>query len=130
MNAATTATITLDISNEAAVEKVIHMLEEANREWRRQKHAADLAADTSPRDVHTEHCCVRHGCKYGDDLEHIREIRGEGGCTVASGEKVQSFFELECCVDVYDDMDAEAREEELAAVEAEANAGFTYRLGE
>lgn len=32
------------------------------------------------KDVHTEHCCVIHGCKYGDD-----------GCTVYSGEKEQSY---------------------------------------
>lgn len=32
------------------------------------------------RDVHTEHCCVIHGCKYSND-----------DCTVASEEKIQSF---------------------------------------
>ena len=31
-------------------------------------------------DVHTEHCCAEHGCKYGND-----------NCTVASGEKKQSY---------------------------------------
>ena len=31
-------------------------------------------------DVHTEHCCSKHGCKYGDDT-----------CTVASGEKKPSY---------------------------------------
>lgn len=30
-------------------------------------------------DVHTEHCCVEHGCKYGDD-----------GCTVVALRKKQS----------------------------------------
>lgn len=30
-------------------------------------------------DVHTEHCCFTHGCKYGD-----------ANCTVASGGKPQS----------------------------------------
>lgn len=30
-------------------------------------------------DVHTEHCCKEHGCKYGDK-----------GCTVANGSKPQS----------------------------------------
>jgi hypothetical protein len=125
MNASTTATITIDISNESAVDKVIFMLEEANREWRRQKHAADLAADTSARDVHTGHCCLRHGCKYGYDLEG-----GEQECTVANGSKVQDYFEQACCVDVYDELDAEMREAELAKVEDEANAGFTFRLGE
>jgi hypothetical protein len=34
-------------------------------------------------DVHTEHCCIVHGCKYA----HRSDRRG---CTVASGEKVQS----------------------------------------
>jgi hypothetical protein len=33
------------------------------------------------RDVHTEHCCVIHGCKYGKEDE----------CTVSTGAKAQSF---------------------------------------
>jgi hypothetical protein len=32
------------------------------------------------RDVHAEHCCVLHGCKYGDD-----------DCPVATKQKKQSF---------------------------------------
>lgn len=42
-------------------------------------------SDTHARvtDVHTEHCCLRHGCKY--DWHQI------GGCTVTSGKKQQSF---------------------------------------
>lgn len=35
------------------------------------------------KDVHTEHCCSTHGCKYGD-LSRTE-------CTVVSGEKQQSF---------------------------------------
>lgn len=31
-------------------------------------------------DVHTEHCCIKHGCKYGDET-----------CTVTTGAKTQSF---------------------------------------
>lgn len=39
------------------------------------------------QDVHTEHCCLKHGCKYmGKD------------CTVESGEKVQSY-RCEYCED-------------------------------
>lgn len=38
------------------------------------------------RDVHTEHCCIAHGCKYGDDEE----------CTVASGKKGQSYPCITC----------------------------------
>jgi hypothetical protein len=37
---------------------------------------------TEKKDVHTEHCCVIHGCKYGD--EHL-------GCTVYDGFQEQSF---------------------------------------
>lgn len=33
------------------------------------------------KNVHTEHCCVSHGCKYGDD-DH---------CPVTTGIKLQSF---------------------------------------
>lgn len=32
------------------------------------------------RDVHTEHCCLEHGCKYGDD-----------DCPVETGRKRQSY---------------------------------------
>lgn len=32
------------------------------------------------KDVHTEHCCLKHGCKYGDDY-----------CPVAGGKKKQSY---------------------------------------
>lgn len=35
---------------------------------------------THEKDVHTEHCCYRHGCCYGDQ-----------GCTVKSGMKPQSY---------------------------------------
>lgn len=34
----------------------------------------------SHKDVHTEHCCSVHGCKYGDD-----------DCPVETGKKMQSF---------------------------------------
>jgi hypothetical protein len=40
---------------------------------------------TYEKDVHTEHCCLRHGCKYGDD-----------DCTVATGQKPQSYPCEEC----------------------------------
>lgn len=40
-------------------------------------------------DVHTEHCCVVHGCKYGDD-----------DCPVTTGRKPQSF-PCEDCADVH-----------------------------
>ncbi len=39
------------------------------------------------RDVHTEHCCKKHGCKYGNY---------DGKCTVKSGEKMQSYLCVEC----------------------------------
>lgn len=37
------------------------------------------------KDVHTEHCCAKHGCKYGDD-----------DCTVTTGLAPQSF-DCESC---------------------------------
>jgi hypothetical protein len=37
------------------------------------------------KDVHTEHCCSEHGCKYGDD-----------DCTVTTGKKKQSFPCMDC----------------------------------
>jgi hypothetical protein len=38
--------------------------------------------------VHVEHCCVRHGCKYGDDED----------CPVESG-KVQQSYPCESCTE-------------------------------
>lgn len=37
---------------------------------------------TDLKDVHTEHCCAKHGCKYAAPRT---------ACTVTSGEKPQSF---------------------------------------
>lgn len=37
------------------------------------------------KDVHTEHCCAKHGCKYGDE-----------DCTVIMGIAPQSF-DCESC---------------------------------
>lgn len=56
--------------------------------------------DRSDRDVHTEHCCSIHGCKYGDD-----------DCTVAGGAKKQSSPCEECSMD---QIDEEEWERELA----------------
>lgn len=42
------------------------------------------------RDVHTEHCCVKHGCKYGYVPDYSYDMAGEV-CTVVSLEKEQSF---------------------------------------
>lgn len=41
------------------------------------------------KDVHTEHCCNRHGCKYAQK------------CPVESGEKPQSYM-CEMCEDEFD----------------------------
>ncbi len=44
-------------------------------------------------DVHTEHCCDMHGCKYGDD-----EM-----CTVAMGLRLQSHPCERCDEEIYED---------------------------
>lgn len=43
---------------------------------------SSLARQPDPRlkDVHTEHCCIRHGCKYGHEF-----------CTVTTAKKKQSY---------------------------------------
>ena len=38
------------------------------------------------KDIHTEHCCVLHGCQYDNDFS----------CTVRTGEKPQSFICAAC----------------------------------
>lgn len=50
--------------------------------------------------VHTEHCCTKHGCKYGDD-----------NCPVVLGLKKQSYACEECCYE----------KEELEHIKAYAN---------
>lgn len=40
------------------------------------------------RDVHTEHCCIKHVCKYGKTDE----------CTVCNGTKTQSHPREYCRV--------------------------------
>jgi hypothetical protein len=46
----------------------------------------EQAAGTYEKDVHTEHCCKVHGCKYGDG----------NLCPVESGAKPQSFACEQC----------------------------------
>lgn len=41
------------------------------------------------KDSHTEHCCIVHGCKYGEETI---------GCTVYDGFHIQSF-PCELCFD-------------------------------
>lgn len=45
------------------------------------------------KDVHTEHCCEQHYCKYGDD-----------DCTVTTGKKRQSYPCEMCDDDFYDEV--------------------------
>ena len=47
----------------------------------------------SDKCVHTEHCCLQHGCKYGDY-----------DCPVTSGIKIQSFDCEDCVEDKKDPM--------------------------
>lgn len=82
-NSQVAATLTMSRTSVAALAQTLSVrgfLEDtaplkAAYHWRQTgKQPANL------RDVHTEHCCSVHGCKYGD-----------AGCTVASGQKKQSF---------------------------------------
>jgi hypothetical protein len=55
-------------------------------------------------DVHTEHCCSKHGCKYGYDIG-----LDERKCSVASGEKKQSY-PCEYCNEDLEDVGVQADE--------------------
>lgn len=55
--------------------------------------------DSPLKDVHTEHCCLTHGCKYGRDVT----------CTVVQGYLAQSY-PCEVC-----DFEAEQRTNYLAS---------------
>lgn len=43
-------------------------------------YEAEPKPEVIEKDSHTGHCCINHGCKYGDE-----------DCTVTSGEKPQSY---------------------------------------
>ena len=43
----------------------------------------------SQKDVHTEHCCILHGCKYNEDFN----------CPVVHARKPQSFICESCAHD-------------------------------
>lgn len=51
------------------------------------------------KDVHTEHCCVLHGCKYGDE-----------DCPVATATKHQSYL-CESCSYEYEWLDKEKQKD-------------------
>jgi len=46
------------------------------------------------KDVHTEHCCILHGCKYGEDAF----------CTVTTRKAEQSFICEDCQEDGIKDL--------------------------
>ena len=52
------------------------------------KSASNIQLPESSKDVHTEHCCTIHGCKYGST-----------DCTVVKGLKEQSFPCEDCSQD-------------------------------
>ncbi len=56
--------------------------------------------ETSQKDVHTEHCCLIHGCKYGYD-----QFKCDKECTVATNKKQQSH-PCEYCIEAKQDGDA------------------------
>lgn len=66
--------------------------------WHLNPHCSDCHAEEEEVDdgVHAAHCCLRHGCKYGDD-----------GCPVAKG-LVEQDHACESCRSV-DDVLAEIR---------------------
>jgi hypothetical protein len=47
--------------------------------------AAIINRGDTKKDVHTDHCCIVHGCKYDED-----------DCTVESGELVQEYLCEDC----------------------------------
>lgn len=53
--------------------------------------AVEEMAEDDSKDVHTEHCCYRHGCKYGD-----------ASCSVETGDKEQSHPCEQCCEEAAD----------------------------
>jgi len=67
------------------VEKRLHIMREARAALVRAFGEEPPEPEGYERCVHTEHCCVDHGCKYGDE-----------GCPVETGQKPQSYFCENC----------------------------------
>jgi len=67
------------------VEKRLHVMREARASMLRAFGEDPPEPEGYKRCVHTEHCCVDHGCKYGDE-----------DCPVETGQKPQSFFCENC----------------------------------
>lgn len=52
------------------------------------------------KDVHTEHCCQRHGCKYADlNCTVITHIKNDSGVTIEHRYPKQQSFPCEFCMD-------------------------------
>lgn len=51
------------------------------------------------KDVHTEHCCLKHGCKYGRWRSKLDD------CSVAAGRKSQSYMCERCSDELDEDWD-------------------------
>lgn len=66
-----------------AARKVLERIAEINTQYRaaKQQKEAEPVEQPQETDVHTEHCCSIHGCKYACG----------SSCTVESGAKKQSF---------------------------------------
>lgn len=50
------------------------------------------------KDVHTEHCCQIHGCKYPHQWDEVTKTWSKPSCTVANLTAPQSF-PCEWCLD-------------------------------
>jgi len=73
---------------ELAINTVIEILfpKASIQLWPPSKECMEKARKKKDRDVHTEHCCALHGCKYGDG----------DNCPVESGKKIQSHLCEDC----------------------------------
>jgi C4-type Zn-finger protein len=68
------------------------------------------------KDVHTEHCCAIHGCKYGNE-----------DCTVYSGGKAQSYVCETCSWSSNDLAKALARRDVRAFFEVDSSGRLVRR---
>jgi hypothetical protein len=81
------------------------------------------------KDIHTEHCCIKHGCKYGDS---------DHECTVTSGRGKQSKPCM-VCIDLEEEQENRknimlgfpelAAQVEMYALVAEMNATMAFLEG-
>lgn len=72
----------IKVFDQSGITKLIQAIKDRRQEIQNEAEKKKVKTETkedNTKDVHTEHCCLKHGCKYGDE-----------DCSVATGYLKQS----------------------------------------